>query len=231
MEGIKLKEKKVQSSIKNLKQLTTEVTQACNLRCKYCVYGDFYPFQRKHSSKRIEPFVIEEGINYVYELINARNYKEFQIGFYGGEPLLYFDLIKDIVSYVQKKFKGWKISFYLTTNGTLITKGMVEFFIKNRFNLAISLDGPKENHDVKRITPSGEGSFEKVYESLRLIKEIDEKYFFSKVSFSCVFSLDLSFKHLYDFFIKDDLVNKNTILLGFVNMNKTTYYFYFPKKK
>lgn len=231
LKEIYIDERKIKKELSQLKQLIFEITQACNLSCVYCVYGKYYPHHRNASPRKLEFPIAKRGIDYVYELVKEKPKKEFRIGFYGGEPLLNFPLIERIVEYAKSKFKHWKLDFHITTNGTLLNEKIAKFFIHNRFNVAISLDGPERNHDAKRIFPSGGGSFRRVYEALKLIKKLDEKYFAEKVSFSCVFSMDLSFKLLYEFFTQDELVNRNNILLGFVDTNKTKYYDCFNKNE
>ncbi len=217
--------------MKHLKQIVFEITQACNMRCKYCVYGDFYPFHRNHSFRTLEERAAREAIDFIFELLKGRGNKRLHIGFYGGEPLLYFDRMTRIVKYLLKKFNNWKLEFYLTSNGTLLSKEILDFFIKHDFKLMISLDGPKENHDMKRVFPSGKGSFDRVYRNLALIKERSKKYFLHNVTISTVFSMDLSFQKLYDFFISDRLISEIPILLGFVNSNKTSYYDFYSNKR
>ena len=74
--------------------------------------------------------------------------KNRHIGFYGGEPLLNFELIERAVEYAKKLF-GEDMSFAITTNATLVNDKIAEYFAKNNFNIIISLDGPQEMHDAK----------------------------------------------------------------------------------
>ncbi|MEA3295822.1 MAG: radical SAM protein [Patescibacteria group bacterium] len=134
-----------------MNQLSLEITQNCNLRCKYCVYGEDYFYYRSRSNKEMEYEVTKKGIEYVFNIINERNKKEFSLSFYGGEPLLNFEIIKKIVKYSKKLFNKWKLRFSITTNGTLIDEEIINFLILNNFQVLISLDGPKDVHDAKRI--------------------------------------------------------------------------------
>jgi len=214
----------IKSKIKNLNQIIFEISQNCQLRCAYCVYSDSYKYNRNVSSKLMAFETAKKSIDYILDFVNNRYKKTFYIGFYGGEPILNFDTIKKIVNYSKEKFKNWDLYFTITTNGIGLNEEIIHFFIKNSFNIMVSLDGPEENHDAKRIFPDGTGSFKTVVKNLRKIKKINKDYYLEKVMFSIVYSKDLSIKKMYHFFQSNDLVNQNTIKFGFVNALDTDYY-------
>ena len=95
---------------------------------------------------------------------------EIIIGFYGGEPLLEFDLIKKCVEYVESIVEGKKVFFNITTNGTLLTDEVVDFFVEKDFKLSISLDGSQKEHDVNRKFRDGSGSFNTIINNIKRIK-------------------------------------------------------------
>lgn len=76
--------------------------------------------------------------------------ENISIGFYGGEPLLNFDLIKNIVNYANNIFLGKELIYSITTNLTVITNEMLRFFEDNKFEIMVSLDGAKESNDKNR---------------------------------------------------------------------------------
>lgn len=137
-------------NINNLK-LTLIVTHNCNLSCVYCYQ------HKKEKSKRMSDEIAKASIE---EALNNSPYDFVDISFIGGEPLLEFDLIRNVCEWVWNR-TDWKrkYSFYATTNGILLTKEMKRWFIKNkeRFSLGLSLDGRKETHDMNRC-----GSFDKI---------------------------------------------------------------------
>lgn len=213
------------TNIKDIKQVTFEVTQDCNLRCKYCIFNsDAYPYHRKPSPLYMEFDNAKKVIDYIAGFISGRKNKTLSIGFYGGEPLLNFKFIEQMVELSKSIFYGWELIFTITTNGTRLTDTNIHFFIENHFRLLVSLDGPEKNHDSKRVFPDGTGSFRIIKRNLEKIKSINEKYFTDNVTFSAVFSRDMSLEKVYRFFASSHLVNKNEINFGSVSEAFTTYY-------
>lgn len=156
---------------KRLRQLTLQVTQQCNLRCAYCAYSGIYNGNRIHANKRMDFNTAKKAIDFFLE--HSIESPEVVIGFYGGEPLLEFKLIKQCVQYVNKNVEGKKVTFNMTTNGTLLKDDIAKFVAENNFTVGISLDGSKREHDVSRKFLNGEGSFDIVIDN---IKELKSKY-------------------------------------------------------
>ena len=151
------------------------MTQNCNFRCKYCVYsGAENSYQRVHSNKVMNWNTARKAIDFLWE--HSIDSKDVNIGFYGGEPLLEFDLIKKAIEYSRKKFMGKEISFSMTTNGTLLTEEIIRFLSKNKVQLVISLDGAKEINDENRVFKNGSGTYDRVIRKIDLIKQIDSVY-------------------------------------------------------
>lgn len=98
-----------------IRALILQVTQNCNLRCDYCVYSGKYN-TRVHSSKRMSFEMARQGIDFLLEHSYER--KDIELGFYGGEPLLEFELIKKCVEYIEQKAPDRKIKYSMTTNAT-----------------------------------------------------------------------------------------------------------------
>ena len=163
-----------------MKQLTLQVTQQCNLRCEYCSYSGIYSGNRTHSSKRMSFETAKDAIDFFLKRSSALT--EGTIGFYGGEPLLEFELIKQCVEYAKSCVEGKKITFNMTTNGTLLTDAVVDYLADNDFSLAISVDGSKEEHDVNRKFVNGAGSFDTIMDNIKRIRsrrpEFDKNIFF-----------------------------------------------------
>lgn len=124
-------------------ELTLVVTHGCNLNCIYCYEHN------KNDDKRMSLDTAKAVIN---EYMNKDGYDEIRIGFIGGEPMLEFKLIKEICEWFWGEKWNKKFIFFATTNGTVMTESMKEWFTvnKNRFVLTLSLDGTKSTHDRNR---------------------------------------------------------------------------------
>ena len=94
------------------------------------------------------------------------------VNFFGGEPLMAFGLMRDLVAYADARAKEQRkaITYAVTTNGTLVTEEIVDFLKENRLRVILSVDGKAETHDIHRRTITGRGSFEKVEPALRTMK-------------------------------------------------------------
>lgn len=222
----------IKCRVRELKQITFQVTQKCNMKCHYCsVKGKEYVYGIPGESNTLAIPTARTVIDYIWELVKERQQKKMTFGFYGGEPLLEYENLKDIVEYAKKVFIGWDLSFSLTTNGTLLTSDkMIQFLVTNRIHTNISLDGPQKNHDAKRIFHDNQGSFERVIENLHRIREMDNDYYKNNITFSVVYSKDLSFVDAVEFFQQEELVRNNSINFAFVNESNTTYYHHYPYK-
>jgi uncharacterized protein len=215
----------LENKVRNINQISFEVTQACSLNCTYCVYGGAYDFQRSHSRKKMEFDTARKAIDCLYEQIKFREKDRLQaVSFYGGEPLLNTDLMKQVVDYSKEVFTGWDVRFFITTNLTVLDDEMIRFLVENRFHVTVSLDGPKDVHDNQRVFPNGEGSHDVVMKNLQRIKDYDEDFFLKEVNFNCVYSQEQSIRKVYDFFAENPLVNKNVVRLNSVDPRDSHYY-------
>ena len=158
--------------------LILEVTQQCNLRCKYCCYGSYYPDRRSHSSTRMTWEIAHKALDEFFEkLLNPSG-----VGFYGGEPLLELDLIKRVIQVVEERGRsiGKELHLTMTTNGTLLDDDAIHFLVEHNVNVTISLDGPRESHDRYRVfrDSSGRrrGSFDCVMKNIRRFIELYPDY-------------------------------------------------------
>lgn len=148
---------------------TLQVTQQCNLRCKYCIYSGDYA-QRAHAPKHMSFEVAKKSIDFL--VAHSSDIPRLDIGFYGGEPLLAFDLIRKIHKYALRVTEGKEVIFHVTTNATLLTEEIMDYLDKNDFGVLVSLDGPKELHNANRVfAATGKGSFETVIENIKLMQE------------------------------------------------------------
>jgi len=178
--------------IVNVRQIVLEVTQACNLRCSYCVYSGRYKDYRTHNEVHMSDEIAIKSIDKYLSLISsdertAKSGRVF-INFYGGEPLLNFQLIKKVVHHVKKLLANGiaiedRIYFTLTTNGLLLKGDILDYIIENDFLLAISLDGPEAENDKNRILNSQKGSFDAVWKNIDNIFTQHRDYIDSHIVF------------------------------------------------
>lgn len=202
----------------NMTSVILQVTQNCNLRCEYCVYSGSY-YNRVHNNKRMSLETAMAAIDYLAE--HSSDTDVLHIGFYGGEPLLEFDLIKECVSYAKRRCNGKQLYYNLTTNGTLVTKEIVEFFLENNVLMMFSLGGPKEIHDLSRRSSSNQGSFEKLLSNIKMIKEEYPEYFSKKVSFNTVLNPERSYSCVSDYISGEELLKNNVFMSSLINTHNS----------
>ena len=153
-----------------MEKITIQVTQSCNLRCSYCIYSDLNNGeQRSHSAKTISKENARKAVDFIME--HSIDRSSVDIGFYGGEPLIAFDVVKDCILYVEKKYYGRRCTFSMTTNATLLDDEKSAFLEEHNVTLMISIDGPKEIHNIhRRFSADGKGSYDVIMENLNNIK-------------------------------------------------------------
>lgn len=199
----------------HIEQLTIQVTQRCNLRCKYCTYGGFYDDNnRTHTNVDMDFSKAKKAIDFY--LSRSMETKELTFGFYGGEPLLKIDLIKQCVAYIKNQVKNKTIHFTTTTNGTLLTLENAKFLFDNNFSVVISLDGSKKEHDEYRVFPNGEGSFDTVMKNLEAIRRNFPKEF-KGIRFNTVLNPKNDYKHLKLYFEEDELIGESDVMTTIVD--------------
>lgn len=169
---------------RKLNQLVIQLTQNCNLRCTYCTYTSNDGTSRLHQNKKIDFDTIRLAISYLRD--RSIDNDETFISFYGGEPLLEFDLIKQTVELCKEEFMGKTIKYNITTNGTLISEEILEFMQNENFAMTISLDGPKEINDKnRRYIRDNESVFDNVIGNIEKIQK-NYKILFKNISINMV---------------------------------------------
>jgi uncharacterized protein len=202
--ALRLSPEIIRNKVINLQQLVFEVTDACNLRCKYCGYGDIYGDYDERKNKMLTVDKINPLLEYLLDLWeNESKVESFEkkttISFYGGEPLLNMPFIKQVVSFFKSlRIKGRRFGFSMTTNGTLLEKH-IDFISENQFDLLVSLDGNFENN-AYRINTLGQNSFSKIIESVDKLKKKYPDYFDKRVNFNAVLHNKNSVAEIYQFF-------------------------------
>jgi radical SAM protein with 4Fe4S-binding SPASM domain len=158
-----------------LKTLFLLVTDRCNFSCGYCIVTK--NLSEGNFRGDMNPETARNAIDYFLAHVRPEDKKE--VIFYGGEPLLNFDLIRFCVAYVKEReeamgrsLKNYRRSrFMINSNGSLITPEIAEFIAEEDIFVPISLDGPREVHNEMRKTCGGRGTYEDALRGYRLLKE------------------------------------------------------------
>ena len=142
-----------------IKALCLHVAHTCNLNCAYC----FASQGKYHGERAIMSFEVgKQALDFL--IANSGTRRNLEVDFFGGEPLMNWDVVKELVAYArtQEKIHNKNFRFTLTTNGMLIDDDVIEFANKEMSNVVLSLDGRKEIHDLTRVDYAGNGSYEKI---------------------------------------------------------------------
>lgn len=198
----------------NINQLTIQVCRTCNLRCAYCSYGGNYHHQRTHSNETMPLDMMKKCADFL--MTRSHSIEEVFIGLYGGESLLAFGNIKKLVTYIKETYKGRKVTYSVTTNGTIFNDDILQFMQDNNFNVGISFDGPKELHDKNRKYASGKGSYDDIMANMTMIKE---KYpeFFKRIRFITTVAPGVDFACINEFYTAEDILAENGASANSVN--------------
>lgn len=148
-------------------KLTINPTMNCNFKCWYC-------YESHIKGSKMDGETMLKIINHIDQVIkNSPELKSFEISWFGGEPMLYFDqVIKPIVQHAHEKCEEYGIDFNsdFTTNGYLIKEEMIPFFQKyNIDSFQITLDGDKDKHNTVRFTANKKGSFDAIINSIKML--------------------------------------------------------------
>ncbi len=142
-----------------VKSMCINISHDCNLRCEYCfaAKGDF------GQGRCLMPLeTAKKAIDFI--IANSGTRKNLEVDFFGGEPLMNFDVVKKTVEYargLEDKYNK-KFRFTITTNGLLLDDDKIEFINREMNNAVLSLDGRKEVNDRLRVTPNGKGSYDTI---------------------------------------------------------------------
>ncbi len=171
--------------------LALNVTQQCNLRCKYCYVENpgSQPVMNDKTARKAVDFITK-----------CDDIDGFGISFYGGEPLLNFPVIQSAIEYASKvgEEKGFpEVTYHVVTNGTLLTDEMIDFFTDFKIDVMLSIDGPAKIHDAMRVTPDGKGTHAVVSAALQKLIEAKGKH---KISVSGVITNKGRLKDVYQYF-------------------------------
>ena len=142
-----------------VKALCLHVAHTCNLNCAYC----FASQGKYHGERAVMSFEVgKQALDFL--IANSGSRRNLEVDFFGGEPLMNFQVVKDLVAYARgiEKEHNKNFRFTLTTNGLLIDEDVIDFANREMSNVVLSLDGRKEIHDRYRVDYAGKGSWERI---------------------------------------------------------------------
>ncbi len=152
-----------------VKALCLHIAHDCNLACQYCFAGKGeYNGDRSMMSLEVGKAAID------FLIANSGSRRNLEVDFFGGEPLMNFDVVKEIVAYGRSKEAehGKNFRFTLTTNGVLLSDEVMEFANREMSNVVLSVDGRKEVNDLMRPTPNGKGSYDVIMPKFKKMAEL-----------------------------------------------------------
>ncbi len=165
-----------------IKALCMHIAHTCNLNCSYC----FASQGKYHGERAVMSFEVgKRALDFLVE--NSGTRRNLEVDFFGGEPLMNFEVVKQLVAYARsiEKEKNKNFRFTLTTNGMLIDDDVIEFANKECSNVVLSLDGRKEIHDRFRVDYNGVGSFDKIVPKFqKLVKAREGKNYYIRGTFT-----------------------------------------------
>lgn len=151
-----------------VKALCLHIAHDCNLACKYCFAGEGeYKGDRSLMSYEVGKKALD------FLVANSGSRRNLEVDFFGGEPLMNFDVVKKLVAYGREieKEKDKNFRFTLTTNGVLLNDDIIEFANKEMDNIVLSIDGRKEVHDYMRPFKNGAGSYDLIIDKFKKVAE------------------------------------------------------------
>ena len=153
-----------------IQTLVMNLTNQCNLSCQYCYeFGADKVATPEGKPKFMDLETAKTSVDFL--LAESGDRRAIHITFFGGETLMNFPLLKQVVGYANERAKEQNrtIDFSLTTNATLLTPAIIEFLSENRIGVTVSMDGPKEMHDRLRVFANGRGSYDIIEPRVRAL--------------------------------------------------------------
>lgn len=165
-----------------IKALCLHVAHTCNLNCGYC----FASQGKYHGERALMSFEVgKRALDFLIE--NSGTRTNLEVDFFGGEPLMNFDVVKKLVAYARsvEKEHGKNFRFTLTTNGILIDDDVIDFANREMSNVVLSLDGRKEINDRTRVDYAGNGSYDRIVPKfIKLVKARGGKNYYMRGTFT-----------------------------------------------
>lgn len=204
----------IENNLSNTRQLLIEVTDGCNLSCKYCGYGGLYDNYDKRTDKKQDFDKVKTLIDFMASYWRKSPDVSYEdvvfVGFYGGEPLLNIELIKETIAYLETLELPVSFEFNMTSNAVLLNQYM-DYLVEKKFHLLISLDGGKEDN-AYRVRKDGAQSFDRIITNVQKLQARYPIYFEKYVEFSSVLhnknSVESAISYIYNRFGKVPMVGE-----------------------
>lgn len=151
-----------------VKALCLHIAHACNLSCRYCFAGE----GEYHGDQSMMSYEVgKQALDFL--VANSGSRRNLEVDFFGGEPLMNFDVVKQLVAYGRslEEAHDKHFRFTLTTNGVLLNDDIIEFANKEMDNIVLSIDGRKEVHDYMRPNKNGDGSYDMILDKFKKVAE------------------------------------------------------------
>lgn len=188
---------------------TIEVTQECNLRCKYCCYSGDYDDRRSHASVELSEENLIKCVKFIGENMDLES-PYITICFYGGEALLSRRKIEQIINLLQTNHPNVEFVFSISSNGLLLNKHNIEWICNTpNLKVVITIDGDKVMHDKNRITRGGHGSYDIIMQNLNTFRELYPDLYLQKVEFISTVKSIKDLIELNKFWMNNELLNRS----------------------
>ncbi len=198
-----------------------QTTRKCNFKCRYCHFTVDDAVTNEKTIAYMEWDIAKKAIDFLYE--HSADSPRVCIGFYGGEPLLNFDIIKRSILYADTLFERHELSYSMTTNGSLLTKEVVDFIARHPFRLRISFDGPSEIQNKHRMfSYNGQKTFDIVIKNILYIKNTYPEFFSNYVKFNAVAMPNENSSNVLNFF-ESIGVSLNNVKINMANLEGIDY--------
>ena len=165
-----------------IKALCLHIAHTCNLNCSYC----FASQGKYHGDRALMSFEVgKQALDFL--IANSGSRRNLEVDFFGGEPLMNWQVVKDLVAYArtQEEPHGKHFRFTLTTNGMLIAEDVIDFANREMDNVVLSLDGRKEIHDRLRVDYAGRGSYDRIVPKFqKLVEARGDKSYYMRGTFT-----------------------------------------------
>lgn len=202
----------------NFNSLALKIASRCNLNCSYCFMYNLGDTTYKKQPKFMASETVDQIISKTKNYIQKYNKKEFSFIFHGGEPLLapksfYVDFMNKVEK-IQQELPNVSFYFDLQTNGVLLDKEWITLFKRLNISPSISVDGTKKAHDMYRVDHKGNGSYDDVFKSAKLLRrEMD----FADIA--CVINIEESPQEIYNSFKKMNASYVNFLIPDYTHDN------------
>ncbi len=208
-------------------ELLLILTENCNMRCQYCALSETYPLNRVRTGRKMSFDTARRAVDWYMALIapqferNPR--KRFGLSFYGGEPMLNMPLMKQVLEYCRDTYPDSFLPV-MTTNGTLLSPENVAVLVEHNVMLAISIDGPEEEHDRLRLDSLNRGTFAEIVQSLKWIKTNYPEYWATNITSVSVYDWGTDLEAVERFFDQQEEIIPRSVFVNQVGSNNTAWY-------